>query len=276
MNFYETVSEVLRQYGESILLDSRRFCSILNDMVPQAKELKVIKRMGDSGILEEVFKVLNMDRKASLTKINILLSEEGFSDDWKAIAFSAFGYEKSSELSIIEGSSVLSSTATIKTNGSELIETAQGNLLFVTDSTIEKNAFAGRNDIRIVVLGDGVKVIKKDAFKGCHKLEYLYLSDTIKSFAAGAFADCDNLTFIYEKNQDRWSRNIVIDEKAFEGCHIRIVVGSSEKIKWHFRNTDVLSESNVYKAVERRVGAYGGKFFEDTTRIVFDTLEKYA
>lgn len=93
MNIYDTVSQVLGSYGDDVLLDGRRFCSILSDMIPQSKELKVIKRMGDSGILAELYKVRNMERSHAASKMVTLLSEEGFSKEWITIALESFGYE---------------------------------------------------------------------------------------------------------------------------------------------------------------------------------------
>ena len=155
-------------------------------------------------------------------------------------------------------------------------------MLYITEPIINKKAFAGRNDIQILVLGKGVKFVKKGAFKDCCKLKYLFLPDTIKSFSSDAFAGCENLTYIYEKRQSGYAemRNIVIDDNAFKDCqNIRIVVASTEAVKWYFKSrcwrTDVLSNCNVLKAVERRVGEFEGKYFAEATQIVFDIQKAF-
>ena len=264
MTIYDTVSKVLESYGDDILLDYSRFFSILSDLIPQSKEIKVIKRMGESGILMELYKLRNTNRSHAFSKIVTMLSEEGFSEEWITIALESFGYEYLNTSSV--SATNISTYTHVKELNGELIETAYGNLLYITDSNVGKNVFSGRTDFRIAVLGNGVKCVKRNAFKNCNELEYLYVSNTVRSYASGAFANCNRLKYILEQKPNTKLNNIIVDKDAFCGCSVSIPDGS----RLFHRESAVIQDCNMYKSWN------GWDVDRYVINTIFDILKRYA
>ena len=66
----------------------------------------------------------------------------------------------------------------------------------VGTTAVANGAYAGREDIRRVILPEGVTTIGNEAFTGCAALEEVVLPSTLTEIGAAAFAGCERLAKI--------------------------------------------------------------------------------
>ena len=94
-NIVQVVNDILNRFGTDILLDSSRFCAILDDMAPELDtERKVFRNMQRLNLLPKIYHIMQKDTAPIQSgRIDILLKDEGFSPEWRRIALEAFGYE---------------------------------------------------------------------------------------------------------------------------------------------------------------------------------------
>ena len=62
---------------------------------------------------------------------------------------------------------------------------------------ISEVAFAGLDNLKVVVMHNGVKSIEKDAFKNCAKLEEVYIPESVEKLLVSVFTGCKSLKKIY-------------------------------------------------------------------------------
>lgn len=91
-----TITSILNQYGPSILLEERRFASILSDLSPNANEVerKVIQRLAQTHIFKDLYYCVfskDANSEAGTSKVIVRMKEEGFTKEWCQIAIAAFG-----------------------------------------------------------------------------------------------------------------------------------------------------------------------------------------
>ena len=74
----------------------------------------------------------------------------------------------------------------------------RGAIMTAPDRTkiIEKGAYAGRDDIKKIVIPEGVVEISDEAFIFCEQLASVTLPSTLKKIGKSAFQECVNLVEI--------------------------------------------------------------------------------
>ena len=92
------------------------------------------------------------------------------------------------------------------------MELCQDTLTLSAD-VVADGAYAGRDDIRRVILSEGVTAIGNEAFTGCTALEEVILPRTMTEIGAAAFAGCERLSEI-----ELPSSLLSIGEGAFLDC----------------------------------------------------------
>lgn len=88
--------------------------------------------------------------------------------------------------------------------------------------SIERMAFSGAENLRIVVFSEGIKTIPEGCFQECTNLKEVYLPESIQYIGSDAFKECsDNLKIITPKRQP--GSIFKCDEKDLEFLKPRIV-----------------------------------------------------
>lgn len=93
------------------------------------------------------------------------------------------------------------------------MELTQDTLTLPACTTVAEGAYAGREDIRCVILPEGVTAIGNEAFTGCAALEEVILPTSLVTIGAAAFAGCESLSKI-----ELPSALLTIGEGAFLDC----------------------------------------------------------
>lgn len=83
-------------------------------------------------------------------------------------------------------------------------------------TTVPDNAFRGCENLKTIIMPDGLNAIGQFAFKGCKSLNCVLLPDSVKHIGRGAFAFCESLDDI--RLPDSLT---VIDDCAFVGCALK-------------------------------------------------------
>lgn len=83
-------------------------------------------------------------------------------------------------------------------------------------TTIPDSAFRGCENLKTVIMPDGLKAIGQFAFKGCKSLNHVLLPDRVSHIGKGAFAFCESLNDIRLPNG-----LTTIDDCAFVGCALK-------------------------------------------------------
>lgn len=103
-----TINEVFNRFGKDILLDGDRFLAIVTDMAPNSKtELHVFRRLKQDNLLLAIHEEI-INPKPNGKKIKVLLTNNGYSEDWIEIVFSSFGLEKSQSQEVAPESTLIS------------------------------------------------------------------------------------------------------------------------------------------------------------------------
>lgn len=90
MTIQKSIADIIERYGNEILLDGNKFCSLLSDLAPECKlELRIIRRMSQEDILKEVYSILRHS-DSDIKRFDVLLEEAGFSEEWKKIVLCVF------------------------------------------------------------------------------------------------------------------------------------------------------------------------------------------
>lgn len=67
---------------------------------------------------------------------------------------------------------------------------------------IRQGTFLNCENLKSIIIPDGVRVIRQEAFRGCESLTSVLLPSSIKSIGLGAFGFCENLKSITIMNPD--------------------------------------------------------------------------
>ncbi len=146
---------------------------------------------------------------------------------------------------------------------------------------IGKNAFQDCKKIKNFTIADSVKQIKEYAFCGCSGIKELNLPDSVETIGSRAFKDCTGLRIIYD-----WNGVKSIGNSAFESCTSLESIILPDKItsigKNAFLNCPktlfVYVPLNVTKIGEKAFGYAGDKKTEGFTVAGYSNTvsEKYA
>ncbi len=93
------------------------------------------------------------------------------------------------------------------------MELTQDTLTLPACTAVADGAYAGREDLRRVILPEGTTAIGSEAFTGCTALEEVILPSTLTEIGAAAFAGCEHLSKI-----ELPSSLLIIGEGAFLDC----------------------------------------------------------
>lgn len=229
----EVIEGVFEKYGIDILLEGDRFYAILFDMMPNMQlEHRVLKRMSQEKILLEIHNIIaNKDNytSKSISKIEKLLDEAGFSDEWKEIAMDLFGFgtKKKSEENKKENIQY-----TLHKNGkNKCLGRNQARNLFpnIPDeiiipngySIIGKDAFyykvGYRGRTKKIIIPETVEEIQENAFCHLEVSDYIEIPNTVKkidgyfTFRLGEFAyiKCEPESYAYEYCRKNHIKNSV-------------------------------------------------------------------
>lgn len=94
-NISAAIKQIIELEGDSIFLDPKRFCAILDDLAIGArKESKIIRRGVNETVLRlfyEVYKGDNKDRRTQLRRVECYLEDElGLAAEWRSCIIEAF------------------------------------------------------------------------------------------------------------------------------------------------------------------------------------------
>jgi len=96
---------------------------------------------------------------------------------------------------------------------SYVLDLDTGVLTIEGTGAIDSYSFSGWNDIKHVVIGDGVTAIGGSAFRNCSNLRSISISETVTSIGYSAFSGCSSLEGIAIP-----SGVTVIESSTFSGC----------------------------------------------------------
>lgn len=179
----EVIREIFDRFGKDILLEGERFCSILADMIPERQlEIKVLRRMNQESILIEVHKaVINEDSCdfRIIKKVERLLIESGFSEEWKKVALDAFEMvlvENAEETKIQNDIGVLDTNCELnsiqETLFSQFVHTKRAKrILAKALEKISLSAYTGNVMVTGEVSSDTIKLAK-------NIMKYIQLTNT--------------------------------------------------------------------------------------------------
>ena len=85
-----------------------------------------------------------------------------------------------------------------------------GHLTVSGEGALEASAFAGRTDVTVVVLEEGVMSIGANAFSGCNALCGIYLPSSVGAIGDSAFAGCDALKEVLYAGTRKESKDVAI------------------------------------------------------------------
>lgn len=88
-----------------------------------------------------------------------------------------------------------------------------GVLKIPSKEVIHESAFANNQDLRILVLPDGLKKIEENAFRNCRNLEEVNFPEGLEFIGASAFEWCEKLRRVVIPGSVE-----VVQEFAFYGC----------------------------------------------------------
>lgn len=97
------IRQIFDKYGVGILLNSDRFCGLIEDLAPSMHlERRVMRRLNQEKLFTVIYQELVALRKSGegSTKIKTLLDDSGFSEGWKRIVLSAFGFSEDGDVSV--------------------------------------------------------------------------------------------------------------------------------------------------------------------------------
>lgn len=193
--FADVLDKIFSNYGLDILHEGDKLCAIVGDLAPSMKkEQKVLKRMSQEKILEEVYREIaaenNSDKKNSF-RIRRLLVEAGFSDEWVEIALSAFKLESQNTIKIVIDNS-RNATKT-RNAGKKYFAKNQAKQAFPS----LKGAFPSIGDE--VMIPAGYTVIGRHAFNvDLHalKTQRIIIPETIEEIQDSGLADIEVSDYI--------------------------------------------------------------------------------
>ena len=93
------------------------------------------------------------------------------------------------------------------------MELTQDTLTLPACTAVADGAYAGRDDIRRVIVPEGTTAIGNEAFTGCTALQEVILPNTLTAIGAAAFAGCERLS-----NIELPAALLIIGEGAFLDC----------------------------------------------------------
>ncbi len=105
-----------------------------------------------------------------------------------------------------------------------------------------------KEEIRYVMIYQGIKVICDWAFKGCSQLQYIRIPESVTEIGSQAFKDCTSLTYIELPNSLKLLRR-----EAFRGCagliEVHLGDGSYEITGEQFKGCSSLKEITITKNI---------------------------
>ena len=96
---------------------------------------------------------------------------------------------------------------------------------------IGEAAFAGLDNLRVVEMQKGVKIIEKDVFKNCSKLKEVYIPETIEKLLVSVFTGCKSLKKIYVSDKLENEKVFVNIEKTATKFNAEIIKCDLESLK---------------------------------------------
>lgn len=104
-DFKNIINMIFDQFGVDVLLNGNRFCALVEDMaLGMTMEKRVIQRLNQETLLPEIYKVVVSSEQIQnrCVRLEVMLDNAGFSEGWKQIVFSAFGFLDGENISMFE------------------------------------------------------------------------------------------------------------------------------------------------------------------------------
>lgn len=85
----KVIASIFSKFGKDILLNGSKFCAVLDDLSPEMTlERRIMKRLWYENMFDDIYNAV-LDNRL-LSRVEMLLTEAGFSEEWKNIVFEAF------------------------------------------------------------------------------------------------------------------------------------------------------------------------------------------
>lgn len=231
------LKEIVETYGTTIFYDNRRFHALLKDLAPKLeRERKIIYNALNENIGIQLLQCDNKEieeKKLAIKKsIRHLVEEAWVSESGATYAVYSIVYALGWNLLLEEEQEEQEAESFYRPQKRETLQEIKkgthniGNADFTKSlkdcKKIGYKAFAVKEDLKDIIIPEGVEVIGKKAFFGCSNLRKVVLPKSVQAIGENVFERCYQLKEIeVDKNNPNYCsiENVLIDKKT--NCIVR-------------------------------------------------------
>ena len=240
--FNDCVKKIFDDYSVEILLDGKRFCSLLADYAAQyTTERKIIKRLESENLLRFFYNILSGDKNnytVEVAKLIYVMEEAGFSEKWINIAMQAFKLdnnnlqEKSYDKEVAFAAGIANDMKEAGLDDDlirdgltsfDLPEGVSNEVMVKNEGKNKEEHKKEADDFRALfdktLIVTCSKTIEKSQYRGYKDTEVIVIPKGVEIIKQNAFANCSNLKCVF------FPRTVKsIAKNAFLNCHNLVFV----------------------------------------------------